>query len=113
VLDLIVKGLRTAGETGLTEEELLEAKEQLKGQIMLSLESTSGRMMRLGRGELTLGCVLSPDEIIRRINAVTGEQVHHVAEALLLPGPSLFSAVGSEPDALNLAAYGFVEVSHG
>ncbi|MDF2631007.1 MAG: processing protease, partial [Symbiobacteriaceae bacterium] len=71
VLGLILHAYDQVGREGLSAAELEEAKEQLKGQIMLGLESTSGRMTRLGRGELMLGRVLSPDQIIERINRVT------------------------------------------
>lgn len=113
VLELILAGLRLAGEKGLSSQELVEAKEQLKGQIMLGLESTSGRMTRLGRGELTLGRVLSPDEVIARIDDVSHTQVHQLASRLLLDEPKLLSAVGSPKADLNLPAFGFLEVSHG
>lgn len=113
VLDLVLQGMRTAGRHGISAEELLEAKEQLKGQIMLGLESTSGRMTRLGRGELMLGRVLSPDEIIRNIDGVTREQVHELSRRLLLEEALVLSAVGPLAEELNLGGFGFGEVEHG
>jgi len=113
VLELILKSLRETSERGVTPAELEEAKEQLKGQIMLSLESTAGRMSRLGRGELTTGRVLTPDEIISRIDSVTPEQVHHLAQRLFQQEPLVLSAVGARVDRLNPAKFGFEEVRHG
>jgi predicted Zn-dependent peptidase len=113
VLDLILRGFREAGRHGLSAEELSEAKEQLKGQIMLGLESTTGRMSRLGRGELTFGHVHTPDEIIQRIDSVTGEQVEELAERLLLNEPLVLSAVGPIPDSVSLLDFGFDEVARG
>ena len=113
VLTLVQQSLRQAGEQGITAEELLEAKEQLKGQIMLGLESTSGRMTRLGRGELMLGRVLTPDEIIARIDCVTGEEVLALAGRLFLQEPQVLSAVGPFGKAVNLKDFGFDEVRHG
>ncbi len=110
VLMLVQEELRRVGEQGITPEELVEAKDQLKGQMMLSLESTSGRMSRLGRGELILGRVLSPDQIIDRIDAVTLEQVHRLAARLFLEEPWVLSVVGPVGDRLNLEAKGFAEV---
>jgi len=113
VLDLILAAFETVGRQGVDPRELAEAKEQLKGQIMLGLESTSGRMSRLGRGELCMGRVLTPDEIISRIDAVTPEQVHDLARRLFHEEPLVLSAVGPRLDALNLPRFGFQEVQHG
>lgn len=113
VLDLILRDLRQAGREGITAEELAEAKEQVKGQIMLGLESTSGRMNRLGRGELSLGRVLSPDEITARIDAVTQDAVHELAHKLLLNEPVVLSVVGPGLDKVGWKSFGFGEVQHG
>ena len=56
---------------GVTEKELINAKEQLKGSLMLSLESTNSRMTRNGKNELLLGRHRSLDEIVNMIDAVT------------------------------------------
>ncbi len=113
VLELVLQGLRKAGEEGLTLDELQEAKEQLKGNLMLGMESTSGRMNRLGRGELTYGRVLSQDEVIARIDRVTPDEVHTLARRLLLNQPYMLSAVGPDLGRLDLPSFGFVEVKHG
>jgi predicted Zn-dependent peptidase len=111
VLELVLESFQDVGRNGITDAELDEAKEQLKGQIMLSLESTSGRMTRLGRGELMLGRVLSPDEIIARIDSVTPEQVRTLAGRLFLTEPKVLAAVGPVADGFDAAAYGFEEVA--
>lgn len=113
VLELVVNLLEEVGRDGVTAEELLEAKEQLKGQIMLGLESTSSRMTRLGRSELALGRVQSPDEIIGRIDAVSLEEVGNLAKRLFLQEPRILSAVGPVSGELNLSTFGFGEVQHG
>ncbi|HWI64782.1 MAG TPA: pitrilysin family protein [Symbiobacteriaceae bacterium] len=113
VLGLILEAYDNVGHHGISEAELSEAKEQLKGQIMLSLESTSGRMTRLGRGELMLGRVLHPDEIIDRINAVTPDQVAALAQRLFLREPKVLSVVGPVGKELDLTGFGITEVRHG
>jgi len=113
VLDMILALMEEVGRQGVTPEELGEAKEQLKGQIMLGLESTSSRMTRLGRGELSLGRVQSPDEIIAQIDRVTLAEVHDLARRLLLEEPRVLATVGPMPADVNLADYGFLEVQHG
>ena len=54
-----------------TEKELGNSKEQLKGSLMLSLESTNSRMSRNGKNELMLGEHRSLDDIIIKIDEVT------------------------------------------
>jgi predicted Zn-dependent peptidase len=76
--------------------ELERAKENLKGRMLLSLESTSNRMSRLGRSLLTGTELLTLDELIERIDAVGPEDVAALARDLLaLDG---LSAAGIGPD---------------
>lgn len=63
---------------GVTEKELVNSKEQLKGSLMLSLESTNSRMSRNGKNELMLGKHLSLDDVITKIDAVTVESVYEL-----------------------------------
>ncbi len=61
---------------GITAKELRNSKEQLKGSLMLSLESTNSRMSRNGKNELMLGKHRSLDEIVEQIDQVTEESVY-------------------------------------
>jgi predicted Zn-dependent peptidase len=63
--------------------ELNNAKEHIKGALTLSLESTSSRMMRLGRNEFALGRDVSPEEVETRVDAVTAEEIQALACELL------------------------------
>ena len=65
------------------DEELRLAKEHIKGNLTLSLESTSSRMIRLGRSEFSLGRNLTSEEIESRIEAVTSEEIQALASDLL------------------------------
>lgn len=109
-LDLVVGLLTELGQQGVSEEELTEAREQLKGQMMLGLESTSSRMSRLGRGELTRGFVYSPDEVIARVDAVTLEQVNELAHRLFVEECRVLAAVVPHTMQHNFTRYG--EVLH-
>jgi len=62
-------------------EELRRAKEQLKGNLLLGLESTSSRMTRLAKMEMYFGRTFSLDAIIRGIEEVTPERFQQVAQA--------------------------------
>ena len=64
---------------GITEKELPNSKEQLKGSLMLSLESTNSRMSRNGKNELLLGQHRSLDDIIELIDSVTKHSVNEMA----------------------------------
>src|SRR6266481_5139233 len=64
VVDLTIKEFRSLKESPVSEEELLRAKNHLKGSLMLSLESTSSRMTNLARQELYFGRFYSLDEIL-------------------------------------------------
>ncbi|SDY70220.1 Predicted Zn-dependent peptidase [Evansella caseinilytica] len=67
---------------GLTERELANGKEQLKGSLMLGLESTNSRMSRNGKNELLLGRHRTLDEMIESIDSVTLDMVHKTSEAI-------------------------------
>ena len=64
---------------------LNRAKQQLKGSVVMGLESTSNRMQRLGRVELMYGEQVPIDDAIEEIDAVTAEDVREIAETLFAP----------------------------
>jgi len=78
---------------GITDEEILRGKGQVRGGLVLGLEDTGSRMSRIGRAELVHGRLLSVDEILARIDAVTAEDIREVA-AQVLDGPLSIAAVG-------------------
>ncbi len=94
VLSLVLEELEDIREHGLTDAEVIRAREQLKGGLMLGLESTSSRMSRLGKSELSLNKILTPEEILRLIDDVTPETVRAVAQNVLKPESCALSAVG-------------------
>lgn len=83
VLDLLVDLLGGLSVNGLLEEELYRGKEQLKGSLILGLESTGSRMNRLGKNELMIGKHYTLDEIIAQIEAITIEDVTLVMNRML------------------------------
>jgi predicted Zn-dependent peptidase len=80
VLDLSLKELRRVVREPVTDEELRLAKEQAISSVLLSLESSSARAGALARQEIVHGRRISPDEIIRRIEAVTREDTLRLAQ---------------------------------
>jgi len=87
--------LRDIAGGGLRPGELERAKENLKGRLLLSLESTSSRMTRLGKALVTDAELVSADETIRRVMAVTEEDVTNAAATLF--APERLSAAGIGP----------------
>ena len=79
---LIVRELGKLAETPVSARMLARAKEQLKGSVMLGIESMSNRMQRLGRVELMFERYVSLDEALAEVEAVTAEEVRSVAAEL-------------------------------
>ncbi|MDG4655949.1 pitrilysin family protein [Ectobacillus antri] len=73
--ETIQQALAQLKQEGITEKELANSKEQLKGSLMLSLESTNSRMSRNGKNEMLLGIHRSLDEMIESINKVSKDEV--------------------------------------
>ena len=83
-------------------DELARAKENLKGRVVLALESTGAHMNRLG-SEVLAGAELTPiDEVIRRIDAVSRDDLVALADELW--APERLSAAGIGPDGERFAA---------
>jgi predicted Zn-dependent peptidase len=80
VVDMTIAEFRAMKESPVAPDELLRAKNHLKGSLMLSLESTSSRMSNLARQELYFGRFSSLDEILAAIDAVTQEQLQSLAQ---------------------------------
>lgn len=81
---------------GLAAEELREVKDQVKGQIMLSLESTQARLFRLAGFPLYGLPYMSLDELLARIEGVTGEDVADAARRYFDPERQLVLRLGPE-----------------
>lgn len=94
VLDLTVAEFRAMKESPVSEDELLRAKNHLKGSLMLSLESTSSRMSNLARQELYFHRFSSLDEILASIEAVTREEVQTLAQEFFKPEQIAVTVLG-------------------
>ncbi len=74
--------LRALRDVKIGESELHLAKEHIKGNLTLSLEATSSRMIRLGRNEFALGRQVTPEEIEERVDAVSAAEIAELARDL-------------------------------
>ncbi len=82
VLSVVRAELARVAADGLTDDELQRGKGQLRGGLVLGLEDSGSRMSRLGKGELVGDPLLSIDEVITRIDAVTLDDVRLLAKEL-------------------------------
>ena len=82
VTQVITGVLDEVALNGITEAELVKAKGQVSGGMVLGLEDTSSRMSRIARSEMNHGYVPSVSQVLERISAVTLEEVHALAHHL-------------------------------
>jgi len=102
-LEVIGTELRKVSADGVTAEELDRARENVKGRTTLSMESTLARMNRLGSSILMDVPLLSLDEVLARIDAVTLDDVAALAAELYDPSRLSAAAVGASEDTFRSA----------
>ncbi len=95
VVESIVKEFRDLKSGAIPDEELRRAKDQLKGSLMLSLESSTARMSNLARQEMYFNRFFGLDEIIERVEAVTREELIALAEQYFQPGKIAVTVLGN------------------
>ncbi|HET8556794.1 MAG TPA: hypothetical protein VFL58_05745, partial [Gaiellaceae bacterium] len=95
-IEICVEQIAEIAAGRLRKGELERAKESLKGRIVLSLESTSNRMSRLGKSLVTDTELLTLERVMAEIDAVDGDELAELATALL-PSERL-AAAGVGPD---------------
>jgi len=79
VVQCIVSEFRKLKSEQVPDEELRRSKDQLKGSLMLSLESSTARMSNLARQEMYFDRFFSMDELLEKIEAVTAQQLQKLA----------------------------------
>ena len=82
----------------VSEQELRRSRENLKGRMILSLESTGARMGRLGSSVLAGLPILSLQELIDRVDAVDAEQLGELARELFDPAALSAAGIGPQED---------------
>jgi predicted Zn-dependent peptidase len=103
-VDVIATELRRLEAEPISAEELARAKENVKGRTVLSMESTLSRMTRLSGSLLTDVPLLSLDEIVAAIDAVTLDEITTLARELYGPERLSAVAVGGDEDRFRDAA---------
>ena len=95
-LDVIGTELERLRQEPVAEDELRRAREHVKGRLALSMESTASRMNRLGRSVLMETPLLTLDETIERLEAVTREQLEELARELYPAAGMSVAAIGRD-----------------
>ncbi len=99
----IASELERFAEDPASEQELTRSRENVKGRVVLSLESTAARMNRLGASLLSELPILSVDEIVDRIDAVELPDLHELASDLFARERLSVAGVGSDKDTFDTA----------
>jgi len=82
----------------ITKEFLDRTKEQLKSNFLLSLENSSSRMSSIGRSQLMLNKITSPDEMIQKIDEIDVDKIYAVAERIFKTKEASICVVGKTGD---------------
>jgi predicted Zn-dependent peptidase len=102
-VDVIGSELRRLVADGVSAEELERARDNVKGRTVLSMESTLTRMNRLGSSVLMDVPLLTVDELLAALDAVTLEDVNELAQELWLPERMSAAGVGGDETAFRRA----------
>jgi predicted Zn-dependent peptidase len=95
VVDVTLAEIDRLKRDGLTAEELVRARNQMKGNILLGLETSDSRMSRLARNEMYYGRDVPVPEVSAAIDAVDNDAVVRVASRLFRPGERALTVLGS------------------
>lgn len=94
VCELISNEINIIKKEKLTNDEVDSSKEQLKGSYILSAESTNARMQGAGRSLLLNKQIYTQEEMLRKIDAVTRDEVAQIIDKVLDPSTIAVAAVG-------------------
>jgi len=100
VLGLIAQEVRGMFTDKINNEQLSKAKEQLKSNFLLSLENAAGRMNSIGRTLLMLNKVITPDELVTKIDAIDLDGFYAVCDKIFKLDQMSLSLVGKKVEGL-------------
>jgi predicted Zn-dependent peptidase len=100
---IIGRELASIHADGITDDELTRAKEHVKGRMVLSSESTAARMGRIGKAVLFDTPLLTLDELLEKIDAVTGQEVAELAREFYEPAALSAAAIAPSEERFRAA----------
>jgi predicted Zn-dependent peptidase len=95
VISVTIAELNKLKSEGLRKDELERTKNQLKGNLLLGLETTDNRMSRLAKNQIYAGTDISPEEVAARIDASTNDQIVALAERIVQPESMAITVLGN------------------
>ncbi|MCL2287038.1 MAG: insulinase family protein [Firmicutes bacterium] len=106
VMGLISQEVRGMFTDKITDRQLSKAKEQLKSNFLLSLESAASRMNSIGRTMLMLNKTITPDELVAKIDAINMDAFYNVCDKIFKMDQVSISLVGKgiKEDAIGVFA---------
>ena len=105
VLGLISQEVRGMFTEKITEEQLAKAKEQLKSNFLLSLENAAARMNSIGRTLLMMDRVITPDELVTKIDAIDMDAFYAVCDKVFTLDQMSLSLVGKQVEGMTEDAF--------
>ena len=102
--EIIGRELGALRDQGIGGDELERAKEHVKGRMVLGLESSAARMSRIARAILFGVPLLSIDELLERVDAVSEDDVAEFAAEFYDPGRFSAACIGQDEDCFRTAA---------
>jgi predicted Zn-dependent peptidase len=96
VLDICRAEARKVRAEGLNDEEFQRAKNQIKGGLLLSLESMTSRMTRMAKSQIYFDRVIPLEEVVANVEAVTADDIHRVAATALDEENFALTLIGPE-----------------
>jgi len=99
VAEIMVEELSGIAENGITKTEFEQSREQLKGNLILSLESTSAKMNSIGKSMTLTGKVYTDEEVVKMVENVTMDDIDEVIKEVIDPANITATYVGKINDA--------------
>jgi len=93
-LDLVWKEFEKIRKDGISERELQDNRDQLKGSMLLGMENVASKMSRLAKNELYYKRQVLTDEVLRRLDAITRDDVQRMVEAYCRPDGCFLVGLG-------------------
>ena len=94
----ILAEYRDVYKNGVTEAELSKVKNMIEGQMALGLESSDAVANYCGEQEVLYGKIRAPEEVVRKLRAVTLSRVHEAAQDILAPENLAMAVIGPYDD---------------
>jgi predicted Zn-dependent peptidase len=94
VVSIILHELKGLRQQGLRADELARVKNQLKGNLLLGLETSDNRMSRIAKNEIYFGADISPEEVAARIDATSNDEIMRLAARIVAPEAMALTLLG-------------------